>query len=525
MKLFPRLSILSFLILLISSNAFGGETPPNWMKQAASAAVPNFEKSESAVVLHNEQHVALDSEGRLVTTENYAVKILSREGRRKAVALAFYLVKFSKVREMEAWMIRPDGSTGFYGKKNIIDQISDPDDVYDEGRLKIIDASGDADAGYVFGYSVVTEDKPLFYQDSFVFQDKMPTMLSRYTLTLPAGWTASGVTFNHAEIKPQVSGSSYTWELRNLAPIPDEPMSPSFINIAPRVAINYAPAAGSQGVNRAFADWLEVSRWLTKMYDEQVIINDEVAAKARDLTVNAKTELDKIRAIGSFVQNLQYISIDIGVGYGNGLRPRPSSLVLSRGYGDCKDKATLMRAMLKSLKIEAYPVAIYSGDPNFVRKEWASPRQFNHCIIAVKVSDATDAPTVINHETLGRLLIFDATDEFTPVGDLPDYEQGSYALIIAGDKGGLAKMPVTPPEFNAWNREIEVDLTADGNISGVIRERVTGQESRYARTMFRSLSKNDFNKVIEGWLTRGATAARKPVLKWTLNFPRRVTDN
>jgi hypothetical protein len=237
------------------------------------------------------------------------------------------------------------------------------------------------------------------------------------------------------------------------------------------------------------------------------VIDDEVAAKARELTANAKTELDKIRAIGTYVQNMQYISIDIGVGYGNGLRPRPSNLVLSRGYGDCKDKANLMRAMLKVLKIEAYPIAIYSGDPTFVRKEWATPAQFNHCIIAVKVSDETNAPTVMNHEKLGRLLIFDATDPFTPVGDLPDHEQGSYALIMAGENGGLSVMPITPPETNAWQRNVEINLSGDGSIEGIIREKAFGQSSSYARGLFRSLSNSDVNRVFENWLTRGATAA------------------
>src|SRR5205823_10492480 len=133
-----------------------------------------------------------------------------------------------------------------------------------------------------------------------------------------------------------------------------------------------------------------------------------------------KTEIDMIRAVGSYVQKMQYIAIDIGVGYGNGMKPRPSNEVLSRGYADCKNKVNLMRAMLKALKIEAYPVAIYLGDPAFVRKEFPSPGQFNHCIIAIKVSDTTKGPTVIEHPRLGRLMIFDATDEYTPVGDLPD---------------------------------------------------------------------------------------------------------
>jgi hypothetical protein len=285
-------------------------------------------------------------------------------------------------------------------------------------------------------------------------------------------------------------------------------MSPSFVNIAPRLAVNYSPPSANQAVNRAFADWLEVSKFASSLHDPQVVIDDAVAAKTRDLTANAKTELEIIQAIGTYVQNLQYISIDIGLGFGNGMKPRPSNTVLNRGYGDCKDKANLMRAMLRIMKIDAYPVIIYSGDPNYVRKEWASPSQFNHCIIAIRVSPATKGPTIIENAKLGRLLIFDATDQYTPVGDLPDYLQGSLALIAAGDSGDLVGMPVTPPDFNAWNRETEINLANDGSIKGVIHERVSGQESRPARTMLRSLSNNDFSRNIEKWLTRGATAAK-----------------
>lgn len=484
------------------------DNAPDWLKQAAQMRPPQYEKDVPAVVLHHEQKVTLGSNGKLTTVDRYAVRILTREGKREAAAIAFYLSKFSQVHDMEAWLISPGGTTIGYGKKETIDRISDPDDIYDEGRIKIIDASDNADVGYVFGYTATTDDSPLFYQDGWRFQDNLPTLFSRYSLTLPDGWKATSMTFNRSDVTPQVNGTSYIWELRDLPPITYEPMSPSFANLAPRIAINYLPAAGNQSASKVFADWLDVSRWGTALHDPQVIVDDEVAAKARDLTAGAKTELEKIRAIGTFVQNMQYISIDIGVGYGNGMKPRPSNTVLNRGYGDCKDKANLMRAMLKSLKIEAYPIAIYSGDPNYVRKEWASPGQFNHCIIAIRVSSETISPTIIEHPKLGRLLIFDATDQFTPVGDLPDYLQGSNALLMAGENGGLIEMPVTPPAFNAWNRETEIDLAADGSIKGMIRERVSGQESRPARTFFRSVSSNDFSKSIEAWLTRGATAAK-----------------
>jgi hypothetical protein len=174
-----------------------------------------------------------------------------------------------------------------------------------------------------------------------------------------------------------------------------------------------------------------------------------------------------------------------------------------------------MRAMLKVLKIDSYPIAIYSGDPNYVREEWASPRQFNHAILAVKVSDQTESPTVMNHAKLGRLLIFDATDPHTPVGDLPDYLQGSFALIMAGENGGLARMPITPPENDILVRNIEVRLTPEGAIKGTINERANGQTSATFRREIRTLSASDYKRAIEGWLTRGATGAQ--LVKFTPN--------
>ena len=505
---------LSHFVLLISilcfstAAAFAGDTPPNWLKQAAAVQVPSYEKDVPAVVLHHEQNVTLGSDGKLTIVTNYAVRLLVREGRRYAVASAFYLVSSSNVREIEGWLIRPNGTVRNYDKKSVIDRISDPDDVYNEYRIKYIDASDEADAGYVFGYTVTTEERPLFYHDTWAFQSRLPTLLSRYTLTVPASWKVTSKTFNAPDVKPQVSGSSYTWQMNNLGPIPAEPLSPSIRNLAPHVSISYAPDDRAQAVNKAFADWTEVSLWATGLYDPQVVIDDAVAAKARELTAGAKTEFEKIRAIANFVQNLQYISIDIGVGHGNGYRPRSSSLVLNRGYGDCKDKANLMRAMLRVLKIDAYPIAIYSGDPTFVREEWASPDQFNHCIIAVRISDETDAPTVIEHAALGRLLIFDATDPYTALGDLPDHLQGSNALIIAGEKGGLTKMPVTPPEADLQERKIEVVLNENGEIKGKIKEISSGQSSTYERAMLRTMSSADYRKTIERWLTHGATGAR-----------------
>jgi hypothetical protein len=248
-----------------------------------------------------------------------------------------------------------------------------------------------------------------------------------------------------------------------------------------------------------------VSRWYTELSDPQIAQNDRLVSKARELTADAKTELDRIRSIATFAQKIQYISIQIGVGR---WRPHAAEQVLTKSYGDCKDKANLMRAMLKAIGIQSYPVLIFSGDPTHVRPDWASPRQFNHCIVAVKVGDETDVPSVVRHPKLGRMLIFDATDDQTPVGDLPDEEQGSWALIAAGDLGDLVRMPSMPPESSRLERKAQITLTADGSITGRLQERSVGQTAVTERRAFHLLSNAEYRQMIERWVTRGATAAK-----------------
>jgi hypothetical protein len=508
------LGLCCALLLLSCAPAFAaapvGDDAPAWLTQAAAATAPPYAKDVPAVVLHDEGQVTIGDDGKIVSVLTFAVRIITRAGRGSAQAVAGYATDTGKVREMRAWLIRPGAQTKRYGKDETVDFAGDLNDVYNQYRTKQINATGDADAGMVFGYQVITEERALFPHAIWSFQDRLPVLMSRYTLALPSGWSATGITFNHAKVEPVVNGTTYTWELRNLSPIEPEIASPEVTSLAPRLAVSYTPPPGGAGSTtimgaRSFASWADVSRWYSELSDPQSAPDDAIALKARELTANAKTELERIRAIGRYVQDMQYISIQIGVGR---FRPHPATEVFAKRYGDCKDKANLMRAMLRALKIEAYPVLIFSGDATFVRAEWASPSQFNHCIIAVRVSDETKAPTVIQHATLGRLLIFDATDENTPVGDLPDHEQNSYALIAAGADGALVRMPSTPPEANQLEREAEINLAADGSITANVRERSTGQSAVDERRLFRRLARPDYARAVENWITRGATGAK-----------------
>lgn len=507
--MFLRFIGLAFLLAVVALPSRAADDAPPWLQQDAAAKTPTYDKDVPAVILHNEHAVTVSDDGRVTTVTTFAVRILTREGRGYARASERYLTKSGKVRELHAWLIRPGGVVKKYGNDDVLDVISDPNDIYDEYRAKTIDGSRDADAGVVFGYQSISEQRPLFSQDVWQVQGILPTVMSRYSLALPNGWRATSVTFNHNKIEPSVNGSVYSWELRDLPPIKLEPGSPSVVNLAPWVAVNYFVGDSVSSPNaRTFETWVQVSRWATELHDPQAVPDESVAAKARELTANSKTELERIRAIAQFVQHLQYISIQINVGRGNGYRPHAASQVLAKAYGDCKDKANLMRAMLKTINITAYPILIYLGDATMVKEEWASPSQFNHCIIAVKVSDETKAQTVIQHPTLGRLLIFDATDEHTTVGDLNDDEQGSLALIVAGDSGTLTRMPTMAPESSQMDRQADVTLSAEGAITATVKERSTGQSAVYERHLFRDLSAPEYKHMIEVWLTSGATNAQ-----------------
>jgi hypothetical protein len=186
-----------------------------------------------------------------------------------------------------------------------------------------------------------------------------------------------------------------------------------------------------------------------------------------------------------------------------GVRPHLATQVFARQYGDCKDKANLMRAMLKAAGIESYPVVLYSGDRTFVKKEWASPSQFNHMILAVRLRALPSVPAIAE-SPVGSVLLFDPTDEKTPMGDLPYYEQGSYALLCAGDKGVLLSLPVIKPDFSLVSEEYSATLDEQGSLTANLVHQSTGQSARRDRSLAQSGSPDEYKSALERQLSRYA---------------------
>ena len=150
-----------------------------------------------------------------------------------------------------------------------------------------------------------------------------------------------------------------------------------------------------------------------------------------ELTAGAPTQLDKIKALATFVQrDIRYVAIEIGIG---GYQPHTAQEIFADRYGDCKDKATLLSTMLREIGVESYYVLINTAR-GVAMPEVPSALSFNHAILAVRLPADISNPTlysVSEHVGLGRLLFFDPTHPLTPLGYLPPTLQAKYGLLVS----------------------------------------------------------------------------------------------
>jgi hypothetical protein len=126
---------------------------------------------------------------------------------------------------------------------------------------------------------------------------------------------------------------------------------------------------------------------------------------------------------------------------------------------------------------------------------------FNHVILAIKLPpDVSDSSVVatVNHPTLGRLLIFDPTDDYTPFGQLRGPLQANYGLLVTPDGGELLRLPLLKPSANGVRRTAKLAVAADGTLTGDFTEIQVGDPADEQRYALRNVTKDaDRMKPIE----------------------------
>ncbi|WP_162179965.1 DUF3857 domain-containing protein [Bryobacter aggregatus] len=474
---------------------------PGWFREIATATHPVYPPQAKAVVLFEEEKVTIDETGRQLTTHRKAVKILTIEGKAHAMGMLSFDTKDSKVKDFKAWIQFPSGKTKEYTKKDLVESNMSDIAIYSSYKHFGIRAGADADPNAIFGFESTVEEKTVFTQYRHRFQSDQPQLVSRFQITPPAGWKAEAKAYDGASATATIDGGTYTWEARKLDYLEREPGAPQYASLVPRIRVTLIPPAGqTSAALPTFATWKDVSIWTTKITDPKSEVTAAVEAKARSLA-SGKEGLDKVKAIGDYVQSLRYVAISTDISKGGGYVPHSADEVLRMSYGDCKDKANLMKTMLKVVGVESWMVSIYSGDPRYTREDWPSPMQFNHAIVAISTPAETNNAASFTHPALGRMMLFDPTDSIVPFGHIPDHEQGALALVLAGEKGTLIEAPKTSPTQNHTARKWDVTLAANGSLVGKLEETMTGQEAFDALALDKTVQKDRLGKYIEARMT------------------------
>lgn len=131
-----------------------------------------------------------------------------------------------------------------------------------------------------------------------------------------------------------------------------------------------------------FPSWSAVAAWGDSLFSTPGPIPPQLAAKISGIRAGGGTREEQVLAALRYAQDeVRYLGVEIGA---NSHRPYPVATVLNRGYGDCKDKAQLLVAMLRELGVEASPALVSTDFRDHVGEMAPSARYFDHAIVRVR---------------------------------------------------------------------------------------------------------------------------------------------
>ena len=387
--------------------------------------------------------VRVHPDGTTSTYRRKVARVLDANGVRQLDRQAFpYAWNDQDLRLLTAKVLRPDGSVeaaatgrGWSGSSVDLPPLS-PGDVVDLewrvddlrtgifGRYVGIDHAMTPDRNVPVAHSelvlLVPEELPLRFH-AVGLENREPTVQERGEL-----------------------GTAYMWMLEDIAPASLEPGMPAAGETVPRVQAS------------SYEDWQAFAAWWWNLIDDSIRASPEMRAKVAELTAGLDTPREKLRAIYDFVvTDIRYQAWEFGV---HGYQPYTAPVIFSRGFGDCKDKAILLQAMLAEVGIEAWPVLIErSGTAQLggLRSEedltLALVNHFNHCIAWLPAQDGIEE------------MWLDGTARLHPLEVLPYDDRGAQVLVVRDDGAERRRIPFADPDDDFERRTLRVAVAPDGS--------------------------------------------------------------
>ena len=334
-------------MLLLPSSAFAAKDQvPDWVKAAMAEPVTGVSDNAKAVVLLDETTLKVGPDGQAVEHRRRVVKILRPTGREEGVVFVPF-DNDTKILSLHIWSVGPDGQEYAVKDKEIL-EIGEPNSgpLYSDERYKLCEPPG-RDPGGVIAYEY--EQRKAYYeheQDWFI-QSSIPRMHQSLTLELPPGYSYAAVWAHHeTEKATDLEHQRTRWDLAATPAIDLErvPFAPPMGGLTGRMTVHYGPTPTGKP---ALGTWQEVSDVYDQIARDRMTATPEIAAKAVELTAGKTDFYAKAEAVAEFVQkDIRYFVIEKGIG---GWQPHPAADIFRNRYGDCKDKSTLLSAMLSSI--------------------------------------------------------------------------------------------------------------------------------------------------------------------------------
>ncbi|MFZ0886230.1 MAG: DUF3857 and transglutaminase domain-containing protein [Candidatus Acidiferrales bacterium] len=489
---------LLLALVWFSPRTRAADTAPDWLRAAAQDKLPEYPKEAVAVVLLDEQQMVVSPDGQMETRIRRAYKILRPEAESEYGYAAATFDNQTKISYFRAWTITAGGLVlEVKDKESTIKSLTSYE-VFSDDRIQYV-RFPEANPGSVVGYEIVQKKRPQVFDDYWGFQELAPVRRSRYTLQLPPGWEFTTFWANHPEQQPQSTGpNQYLWEVMDSPAIELEPDMPPWLAVQGHMLLKFFPRDPAMRA-KTTGTWNDIGMWYYNLIAPQRVATPEIKQKVAQLTAGISDPLEKIRALTDFMQRqIRYAAIEVGIG---GHQPHAAGDVFAHGYGDCKDKATLLNTMLQEIGIQSYNVMI-SPERGVVRPGFPM-LAFGHSIVAIHLPDNVTGSglyAIVNHEKLGRLLFFDPTDEYIPLGYLPPSEQTNFALVVTPQGGELVSVPLLPPATNRLLRTATLSVSATGNLTGEVEELSWGGPAEMSREQFLHAAPADRQKVFESIL-------------------------
>jgi hypothetical protein len=184
-------------------------------------------------------------------------------------------------------------------------------------------------------------------------------------------------------------------------------------------------------------------------------VTPEIAALANEITANITDRKAQAVAIDAWMKkNIRYVAIYLSLGR---VVPHDADTVLANKFGDCKDKATLMSALLAAKGIASEAVLINATN-DYTLPEPPTLAALNHVILYLPEFGIYDDPTV----------------SWAAFGILAPETYDKPVVHVSQAGARLSRTPPMQSQDHVAHAVTTLNIAADGTVTGQTRESNTG---------------------------------------------------